>query len=344
MTDLSSPLSLKIMLLNAENLFLLSDQKLDEKHLNLDEAQWQRLSTSVYDNKPLRKCVELAKIISEENPDILMLAEVGGPESLANFNTLFLKDRYSPALIEGNSNRNIDVGYLVRKNMGFYFDLVSNKGRSINYLYPHERSAQQTLSEELKSTPTSHRFSRDVSELHLFTKDREHPFMVFLLVHLKSRLDPEGIDPNGFERRQAELKTLVEIYNETEKRLGSKIPLVVGGDFNGNATRRQTDQEFQFLYDFTKLSDVCELAGLAVEHSATYFQVGRNARTDGRQIDFAFLSPQAAGFLVKESVKVYRYKDHLGQRLGPPATLDAKLLLPSDHYPLIFELKNIPVD
>jgi exonuclease III len=335
MTDFSETLSLKIMLLNAENLFLLSDQKFDEKHLELDEHQWQKLSTSVYDNKSLRKCLALGKIISDENPDVIMLAEVGGPESLANFNHLFLKNRYSPVLVEGNSNRNIDVGYLIRKNMGFYYDLVSNKGRPINYLYPHERQSQPS--------PPSHRFSRDVAELHLFTKDRERPFLLFFLAHLKSRLDPEGIDPNGFERRQAELKTLTEIYNEAEKKYAGKIPIIVAGDFNGNASQKNTDTEFKPLYETTRLLDVCELAQLPADKTATYFQVGRNSRVDGRQIDYSFLSPRAAEFLVKESVKIYRYKDHLGAALPPPSTLDAKMILPSDHYPLLFELKNIPV-
>ncbi len=339
----TSGLNLKIMLLNAENLFLISDKTLEEEHLTLDEKKWQKLSTSVFENKPLRKCQILSKIFQEVNPDIVMLAEVGGLESLSNFNRLFLGEKYSAALIEGNSNRSIDVGYLIRKNMGFYFDLVSNKNRPINFLYPHERElVLNGLGEQFK-TPSSHKFSRDVAELHLFTKDRERPFLLLLLAHLKSRLDPENIDPNGLERRNAELKTLMEIYLEFEKKWNGKTPIIVAGDFNGNASKHSAELEFKPIYDSTKLSDVCELANLALEDRATYYQVGRHSHVEGRQIDYSFLSPKAAPLLEKESVKIYRYKNHLGQIMDPPTTLDAKNQLPSDHYPLIFELKNIPM-
>ena len=331
---------LKILLLNAENLFLLSDQQINSDHLKLDEIQWQKLSTSIYENKKLLKAKAIAKIFKEENPDIIMLCEVGGLESLKNYSRLFLEDQYSAALIEGNSDRNIDIGFLIRKNLGFYFDLVSNKGRSLNYLYPHERNAGALDPE--KALP-SKRFSRDAAELHLFLRNREQPFLVLLLTHLKSRLDPGNIDPNGFERRQAELKTLLEIYSELEGRFHRKVPILVAGDFNGQASKQTPDLEFSEIYQKTKLEDVCELAEIPREKRATYYQVGRSNRSEGRQLDYCFLSPAASAYLKKSSVHVYRYKDELGQEFDPPSTLDAKTQLPSDHYPLVFELEGLPL-
>lgn len=337
--------NLKVLLLNAENLFLLSDRELTPDHLKLDEIQWQKLSTSVFDNKSLLKTKSLARAILEEDPDLIMLCEVGGLESLRNFNRLFLHDRYSTALVEGNSDRNIDIGFLVRKSSGYYFDLVSNKSRPINYLYPHER---QSLAAGYplpgaKAVVQSHRFSRDAAELHLFLQNRDQPFLVLVLAHLKSRLDPEGIDPQGFERRQAEMKTLLEIYLELENRFQGRVPIAVAGDFNGQAGRGAHDQEFAEIYRKTQLQDVCELGGLKPEDRATYYQVGRNHKVDGRQLDYCFLSPNLAAYLKKESVHVYRYKDHLGIPQDPPTTLEAKSLLPSDHYPLVFELIGLPV-
>ena len=220
--------NLKIMLLNAENLFLLSDQEIKPEYLTLDERSWQKLSTSVFDNKSLLKLRALARVIKEENPDLLMLCEVGGLESLKNFNRLFLGDEYLAALTEGNSDRNIDIGFLVRKNMGFYFDLVSNRSRSIEFLYPHERQSLAAGLDSLGGKPIqSHRFSRDAAELHLFMHNRENPFMVILLAHLKSRLDPDGIDPSGFERRQAEMRTLLQIYQELETRFQGNVCKVI---------------------------------------------------------------------------------------------------------------------
>lgn len=335
---------LKVMLWNVENLFLLSDQSFTDEHLKLDQVRWNKLSTSVYENKPLEKTKNIARIILEENPDILMLCEVGGQESLQNFNRLFLNDAYSPVLIEGNSDRNIDVGFLIKKGRPFYFDINSNKSRPINYLYPHERQSNETgYSAKNGKVSGSHKFSRDAAELHLFLHDRSKPFLIFILTHLKSRLDPNGFDPNGFERRQAELRTLLEIYQELEKQFQGSIPIAVCGDMNGNASHRETDEEFKPIYETSQLKDVCELAQLSAEDSATFYQVGRSARPDGRQIDYCFLSPSLCSLLDPKSVRVYRFKGHLGMPLDPPSTLEAKLNLPSDHYPLIFTLKDVPV-
>lgn len=311
--------------------------------LNLKEAQWQRLSTSVYENKPLKKTQEIAKALKDINADIVMMCEVGGLESLNNFNLLFMDDAYSPCLIEGNSERNIDVGFLIRKNLPFYFDLQSNKNRLINYLYPHERdSLSAGYPVKGGKITTSHKFSRDVVELKLFKSDQTKPFMIILLTHLKSRLDPERIDPNGFERRQAELKTLLDIYEELEK-THPQVPVMVAGDFNGNASSQGTDEEFKDLYARTQLRDILETAGLSLEDRATFYQVRNGSRADGRQIDFVFAPPSLQAYVKPGSCKVYRYKDEFGMDHDIPRNMDAKLNLPSDHYPLVFELEQLPL-
>lgn len=309
----------------------------------LNESQWKRLSISTYENKPLKKCREIASSLKEMNPDIIMLCEVGGFESLSNFNRLFLDEAYSPCLLEGNSERNIDVGFLIRKNLGFYFDLQSNKNRPINYLYPHER---QSLASGYPikggKITSSHKFSRDVAELRLFATDREKPFFAILLAHLKSRLDPDRIDPNGFERRRAELRTLIEIYTELET-VHPELPILVAGDFNGQAGLASTDEEFREIYTLTPLSDVLELAQVPVEARATFYQVRNGGKADGRQIDFAFMNPALQALLKPHSAKVYRYKDEMGLERDIPRNMEAKLHLPSDHYPIYFEIENLKI-
>src|SRR5690606_24436372 len=145
---------------NVENLFVFMDRFNDQDLRQLPEKTWQSLSTSITQNKPLQKLWALARCIEEMNPDILCLNEVGGLESLENFNKHFLESRYESHLVEGNSHRGIDVGYLIKKDHAFKPLLISHKNRPIDFLYPHET--------EGPGKSKSHYFSRDVAELRLF--------------------------------------------------------------------------------------------------------------------------------------------------------------------------------
>ena len=332
-------LNLKFCLLNAENLFLLFDQPMPKNFEKMEEAQWQKLSNSVYENKPLFKLQHLARTLLDINADIVMLCEVGGLESLKNFNTLFLKDEYSPILIEGNSDRNIDVGFLVRKNLSFYFDLLTHKNRDLNFLYPHER---ESVAKNYPVKIQSHKLSRDCAELRLFQRDLNKPFLILLLTHLKSPLDPERIDPNGTERRTAELKTCLEIYTELQIQYPD-CPIVFAGDFNGQASSTQTDREFIRIYDTTTLKDIFELANVSSDNRSTFYQVRSGLRSEGRQIDYCFLPEKFKELLNFSSVAVCDFKDEFGSPLKKPETLEQKMALPSDHYPVVFALEKIRI-
>lgn len=327
--DQESLPNLKFLLLNAENFFVLFDQNPVMEMHKLEEIQWQKLSSSVYQNKPLHKVLELKKLLEEQKPDIVMLCEVGGIESLNNFNDHFLGNEYSTALIEGNSDRNIDVGFLISKRLKFYFDLQSNKNRPINFSYDPKGP--------------SLKFARDVAELRFFTQDANNPFLIVLLTHLKSHLDPEKRDPQGSGRRKAELKTLVDIALEMQKN-HPKTPVIMAGDLNGNASRLNTDSEFTDLYQRTQFEDVLEIAAIKPEQRWTFYQVkAGGGRQDGKQLDYVFLSPQLKAHLNTSTCRVLKYKDEFGFEQDWPLTLEAKLELPSDHYPIVFELEKIKI-
>lgn len=334
----SNNLKLKLGLYNVENLFLVFDQKdIPENYLKLSEPQWQKLSNSIYPSKELHKCIQLAQIIKENSPDIMMLCEVGGAESLNNFNKLFLNDTYQVALLEGNSDRNIDVGYLIKKQSPYFYDISSNRLRPLNFLYPHEITSKKTGYPIKKD---SQYFSRDCVELRLFTKTKEEPFFIILLTHLKSRLDPERIDPGGVEKRTAELNTCISIYKELKTK-HPQTPFVFAGDMNGFAGIPNTDPEFLPIYSDTDLQDVLEVANVAIKERATFYQIKNGGKADGKQIDYCFISKELIDKLIKTSAQVYRYKDNLGLTLNEPKSLDEKLKLASDHYPLFFTLENL---
>jgi hypothetical protein len=261
--------------------------------------------------------------------DIITVNEVGGVESLTNFARHFLKDLYTPHIIEGNSDRGIDIGYLVKKDLDLRAEHRTHKDRPLGFLYPHEQG----------DLFKSHRFSRDCSELRLFTGPGARPALVLLLVHLKSKLDPKGIDPYGRERRRAELKTLMQIYRETRAEFSPPVPVLIAGDFNGSAQRAQMADEFTEIAR-TDLISVMDLKALPPDQSATQVQIGRGGQVSTLQIDYVFISPDLKDQLILEGVEVYRYRSDLRVPLPLPKTMEQRSYLPSDHYPVIATFKN----
>jgi hypothetical protein len=333
------PNTFKVVQLNAENLFLFLDDLTLRDWRSLAEKDWQRLSQATVANKSLIKTLWLADSLLHMDPDIICLNEVGGLESLTNFNFLFLGDRYAPHLLEGNSDRGIDIGYLVKRDFPLRAELRTHKNRPLGFLYPHEQQTnlfnQGTTEKQVKS----HYFSRDCAELRLFGPDPVRPELVLLLVHLKSKLDPDNVDPQGKERRRAELNTLVTIYNEVRAEFSPAVPVMIVGDFNGSARKSFRSEEFTQL-NTTDLESVIEIVGVSDEDAATQVQFNRGGGIQYLQSDFIFISPDLKPHLVSEGVSVYRYHSDLKVALPLPKTLEQRTYMPSDHYPVIATFKK----
>ncbi len=329
---------LRILLLNAENLFLYFDTPPQVPiPLDLDDTKWAKHSASTRELKSLQKLFGIKRLIEQTDPDLVLLCEIGGEESLKNFNHYFLDSKFSVALLEGNSDRGIDVGFLIQKRIGAFFDIQSNRTRNIDPL------GRADAPENIRRNPLN-RFSRDVAELRFFTHTRDKPSLVLLLTHLKSPLDPDQTDPNGFKKRTLEVKAMIDIYEEIEKELGPNANIVVAGDFNGIAQKHRPDVEFQEIYQRTGLQDVLELAGVSLQNRNTFFHFKNSGPTEGRQIDYCFLSPNLHSHLKAESVRIESFRDPLGHPIAFPKTLEQKNLLPSDHFPIFFILDNLKLD
>lgn len=108
---------LNIASFNAENFYLLLDRELCRDELDaLAEDEYLAMNSSIYNpNKEREKIAEIALIILREGFDIVGLCEVGGMESLAAFNRIYLDNGYDCHLHEENSKRGIFVGALVKK-------------------------------------------------------------------------------------------------------------------------------------------------------------------------------------------------------------------------------------
>lgn len=335
---------LRLVEFNVENLFVFLDHHHGQDLSSVTEKEWQSFSASTIPNKPLKQVRELARAIADLDPDIVMLCEVGGVESLANLSKHFLSDRYAAYLLEGNSDRGIDIGYLVRRSLPFTYDLISHKHRAIDFLYPHEQLTQETGFDHLRSARiVSHKFSRDVLELRVFDESPTEPVLIILLVHLKSQLDRNRIDPGGRDRRKAELVKLVKIQKEIEDEFEGRVPVVLTGDFNGSAARPNPDVEFEAIYRESKLEDALEWAEQPHDERFTYMQLSNSRNRPGinKQLDYIFLPPLLGSRVNKKETWVYRFKDEVGMTMLVPRNFNEKKLLPSDHYPVVVTLDPV---
>lgn len=310
MEERSKFMTQKIMVLNAQDLFLFMDKHDGSSIENLNEQKWQLITASLFANKSKEKCHRLALSIKESNADIVMMTEIAGKESLTNFSTYFLNDEYEALSLPSNSDRGIDLGYLVKRSLGYELKLKSY------------------IDHPLDSTGI--RFSRDVLQLEV--RQNEELKFILLLVHIKSKLDLKKKDFEGRSRRTLEVKALIDIY---EKLLSHGVPVLIGGDFNGHAGEKETEEEFRAIYERTDLKDVALLAGIPDEDRFSYIYFTRGGNRFVQQIDYLFISEKYAHLIEKEECYFPRYKTETGAPLPIPKSYEQKNTLPSDHYPFL---------
>lgn len=237
-----------------------------------------------------------------------MLCEVGGLESLDMFNSLYLNNLFIPFLIPGNSDRGIEIGFLIKKSFNCSYQYISHKEKN---------------------------FSRDVAELRVFKNNNLE--LIILLVHLKSKWDREGNDPNGFLKRSNEIKELLNIYQTIQNEFPN-CPIIIAGDLNGIAQKNNCEREFREIYKQTSLLDILDLLNLSEQERTTFVHFTKDGQPENCQIDYIFLPELLQNKIIKEDSGIYRYLDQHGIPLSLPQNPFERYALPSDHYPLVLTL------
>lgn len=268
--------------------------------------------------------------------------EVGGNKSLNHFNETYLNDSYQVALKKGNSNRGIEIGYMISrdflKHFNLIFDHISHANKPINFLYPHERLAnEKALIKGNRARHHSHKMSRDLSELRFYQKKdhrKEKPLLIILGVHLKSKLDKDGIDWLGTKRRRAECRYACDIYKKRAERFRHNCPIILTGDFNGECHQEKLDPEFQDLLHLDKVKDFSEHLNMAREDSVSFVGMDKAKKPFGLQLDYFFFHEKWKSFFKRKDSGFYKYKNNDGNILPLPQNPGAKFAMISDHYPL----------
>lgn len=302
--------NLTIMLFNVQDLFIFMDKYNGEDVTEMNEYQWQLMTTSLVGNKELSKVIELSNAIKDVHPEILMLVEVGGLESVKNFNQYFLNDEYKIYHSPSNSDRGIDVAFLVKKGLNWFADL---KPYTKVYLSNGKRAARGFF--KLKFT------------------HRNKTQLAIILTHLKSKLDLKKEDFEGRGQRKAEVEFLLNQIKKHKK----KYPLLITGDLNGIIYKDDTDEE---LKGFEKLNmlDVLELSNKSIDERHTYVYFNKASQRFLMQLDYILMHKSYKN-LIKDTY-VYRFKSPNGNDMELPDNRLQKNYLPSDHYPLVLTLRN----
>ncbi len=304
---------MKVASLNMENLFL---------HYPQDQLEEEKKYRPLKDRD---KCRSLAQAILEIDADVMALSEVGGEESLASFCEQFLEDKYHHSLIKGNSDRGIELGYLVKKGLPYTFEHLTHRNSEIPLDYKSD--------DPMLQPPWF--MSRDIAELRI-VKDGS-PELIVLNVHLKSRLDVEGLDNESTMRRRAEVELLVDSFHAIDKKFDHKVPIIITGDFNGYA-RPNGHPEFERIHSDTDLVDVLEILKLPQDQRASHVYFDRLKTPILDQLDYLFLPPALHKLVIKESSGLYFYKDEDGIPYRRPQYPHEGYALPSDHLPIVVDL------
>jgi endonuclease/exonuclease/phosphatase family metal-dependent hydrolase len=265
----------------------------------------------------LSKIWGLHNAILDINPDILMLIEVGGKESLEHFNHYFLKEAYDVHFLETNSKRGIDLAFLLKKDLPYRAKTISNR----------ETPVKIPL---LQGTRMTTRFSRDVAELHLY--DKSDLKLILLLTHLKSKISTET-DFQGRDLRRAEAEALSQLYQKISEKYPD-VGVVVGGDFNSDLK----SPELELLLK-TNLTDFHELVGSPEESRISLVHFDYQGKAHPQTLDYLLVSPHLKNKVVKDKSYTYRYKSFYDLPHPLPSTVHERYHMPSDHFPLVLTLE-----
>jgi endonuclease/exonuclease/phosphatase family metal-dependent hydrolase len=314
---------LKICEYNVENLFISMEyyngrDLTEDSDSPLKEAEWRSFALAQFRarQKPIAKTWGVARAILDIDPDIVLLIEVGGQDSLENFNRYFLGERFTPYFIEGNSRRGIDLAFLVKKEFTWRVEAHSNREIPIDV---------RTLQGGVPA-----RLSRDIAELRLF--DGSGLALILLLTHLKSMISTAQ-DYRGKNVRTAEAFALAEKYRKLRATY-PEVPVVLGGDFNSTLDSLELEP-----LRHTDLINFHDVLGSTPEarNSLVYFDYA--GRAQPVVLDYILISPELVSRIVASKSLTYRYKGFYGISEELPTTVRERYQMPSDHYPLVLTLR-----
>jgi endonuclease/exonuclease/phosphatase family metal-dependent hydrolase len=284
---------------------------------NLENFSFKRTHKGL----PTKKVQDIASIILDQRPDVIILQEVYSKEAIGDFAMTMLHDRYRVEYIEGKGAVH-HITFLIKKSLHIRYEIRSHLG---------ETWYDPTLRKEVAL------FSRDFPALILWLPESKvRPALIVFGNHGKSMIDRRG-DPDSILLRTAQIHRMHKIASEMREEFGRHVPMVIAGDFNANLTNSSIIHPLRKAFE-----DAFNLSPVPKEYydRVTYTYHG---------FDDLIAAPFDAFFVNKTlrdhiwSVRVYRYRDKEGNLKPLPSSVKERLLQPSDHFPVILDIRAEPL-
>ena len=271
--------------------------------------------------KTLKDLKAQAKVILDNQYDVLTIVEVENLKALSAFSEQFLDGEYDSYLIEGNDPRGIDVGFLVRSSLPFEVEQRTHR--------------YETWNDPTQGGKSGRLFSRDLPVLIFRTEKDSKPAMIYFGTHFKSKRDRPN-DPESRILRQAQVERTSQIIKVYEKEFSNYVPMLLTGDFNGEIA---IEKEFVSLNRVASLSDSFDVINppLTEKERITHSYFPKDGRPKWAQLDAVMVNEAATKFV--NAAKVPHYHDENGTEIPVPQSYDElHKTQPSDHYPVHVEL------
>lgn len=304
---------IKVMTYNVENLFLHVG-----KFERMSNEEFKRVTDA--EIKPEHELEGIAEAISESDPDFIVLEEVEGVEAIQRFSEEHLDNRYVAHLVEGNDERGIQIGFLVKRDLPLDISIESHK--ETTWVDPTDRKTKKL-------------FSRDAPALMVRRKGEPAdatPLLIFIGIHGKSQRDRQG-DKGSFILRAAQYKEVGNIVDGYQATFGKDVPIMIGGDFNIDVRRSADVAAVR-----ARMKDAFDLKGMDGDARVTHTFHPRGGRTQNNQLDAIFVTPSLASSVL--DVEVFRYKDRNGREKRLPQSWDERSQNPSDHFPITVRIST----
>jgi len=274
------------------------------------------------DGSSSKKSLDIAKIILDQRPDVIVLQEVHTKEDIGDFAMTMLHDRYRVEYIEGKKDTPHHITFLIKKSLYVRYEIRSHLG---------EKWLDPTQQKEVEL------FFRDFPALILWPGESfGRPAMIVFGNHGKSMIDRPG-DPDSMLIRSAQIFRMQKIARDLREEFGRHVPMVIAGDFNANLADSNIIHPLRTVFE-----DAFDLSPAPKHYydRVTHTFHGQD-QIMAAPLDAFFVNKSLREFIW--SIRVYRYRDREGNLIPLPSTAEERLHQPSDHFPVIVDIATEPL-